>query len=114
METIEIKVERFKTSTTNTQSQGLKIEYPFVFHKGLLISIDLLVMIVIGTTIYVLVSKHVHKLLFSFKPYYKVKCRSCQFFSSNSYLHCAVHPLVVLTKKAVDCGDYRPNKKSIR
>ena len=33
-------------------------------------------------------------------------CRNCKFFDDNSYLNCAVHPSIVLTKQAVNCSDY--------
>ncbi|NJP08796.1 MAG: hypothetical protein HC866_04365 [Leptolyngbyaceae cyanobacterium RU_5_1] len=37
-----------------------------------------------------------------------IPCRSCQFFSSNAYLKCAVHPTTALTDEAVSCSDYSP------
>ena len=44
-----------------------------------------------------------NKLVFSFTH---TKCRSCQFYAKNSYLRCAVHPSIVLTKQADNCLDY--------
>lgn len=41
--------------------------------------------------------------MFSFTPN---KCRSCRFYAKNLYLKCAVHPSIVLTKKARNCLDY--------
>lgn len=38
-------------------------------------------------------------------------CRKCRFFSNNLYLKCAVHPTIVLTKKANDCADYNPRRR---
>lgn len=35
-------------------------------------------------------------------------CPNCRFFSNNPYLKCAARPTDVLTKKAIDCSDYRP------
>lgn len=36
----------------------------------------------------------------------QVYCKSCRFFSNNSYLKCALHPSIVLTKQASNCSDY--------
>jgi len=36
-------------------------------------------------------------------------CPSCQFFSKNVYLKCAVRPTDVLTDRAIDCADYCPH-----
>jgi hypothetical protein len=36
-----------------------------------------------------------------------VPCSRCHYFSSNSYVHCAIHPSKVLTAEAIDCCDYR-------
>ena len=44
--------------------------------------------------------------LFSLKPRHKLSCRRCRYFSSNPYLKCALHPVTVLTKQAVNCADY--------
>ncbi|MBD2535568.1 hypothetical protein H6G97_41765 [Nostoc flagelliforme FACHB-838] len=35
-------------------------------------------------------------------------CRSCKFFDGNNYLKCAVNPLVVFTKQAINCSEYQP------
>jgi hypothetical protein len=40
------------------------------------------------------------------KYFSQVPCRKCRFFSSNSYLQCAVHPSTVLKDEAKDCSDY--------
>jgi hypothetical protein len=39
--------------------------------------------------------------IFSLEPISQVPCRNCQFFSSNPYLPCAVHPGMALTENAV-------------
>lgn len=45
----------------------------------------------------------------------QVPCVNCHFFTTNSYLKCAVNPSTVLTKQAIDCPDYCPcNGKSLR
>lgn len=39
----------------------------------------------------------------------QVPCMNCHFFCMNQHLKCAVNPSWVLTKKAIDCLDYRPS-----
>ena len=39
-------------------------------------------------------------------------CRNCYFFTNNYHLRCTVHPDCVLTRKALDCPDYRPLNKN--
>lgn len=51
-----------------------------------------------------------NKLMLSFTP---KKCRSCQFYTQNPYLKCAIHPSIVLTKQANDCSDYYSKHKQI-
>lgn len=48
---------------------------------------------------------------FSFKPPPKTMCHRCRYFSDNSYLKCAIHPVTALTEQAVDCRDYCQNSK---
>lgn len=38
----------------------------------------------------------------------QVPCMNCHFLCMNPYLKCAVNPVAVLTKEAIDCPDYRP------
>lgn len=35
-----------------------------------------------------------------------IRCSRCQYFNNNHFLNCALHPVTVLTKQAVDCQDY--------
>jgi hypothetical protein len=35
-----------------------------------------------------------------------IPCRTCQFFSNNTHLKCAVQPTLVLTEEAKHCPDY--------
>ncbi|HEY9833649.1 MAG TPA: hypothetical protein V6D26_24065 [Stenomitos sp.] len=51
--------------------------------------------------------------IFSLEPISQVPCRNCQFFSSNPYLQCAVHPGMALTDKAINCSDYCPQKRKL-
>lgn len=37
-----------------------------------------------------------------------IPCKYCRFFSSNPYLHCAVHPSRALKLDAIHCPDYCP------
>ena len=47
----------------------------------------------------------------SFKPSPKTPCYRCRYFSDNSYLKCALHPVTALTEQAVDCRDYCSNSR---
>lgn len=40
------------------------------------------------------------------KPIQLAPCTKCRYFSSNSYIRCAVHPSKALTAQAIDCPDY--------
>lgn len=73
----------------------------------LLLPLAFLTIWAILTSVYIGLPKQVHKRLFELKPRQKIRCRSCQFFNSNPYLQCTVHPSVVLTGKAADCADYQ-------
>jgi hypothetical protein len=44
----------------------------------------------------------------------KTICHSCEYFTENLYLNCALHPTTVLTAASVDCVDYCPNSKTKR
>lgn len=41
----------------------------------------------------------------------KIPCANCQFFNSNPFLKCAVHPSKVLSPEARDCSDFSPQDK---
>ena len=49
------------------------------------------------------------KIIVNTNPLHKVRCRNCQFFSTDRYLKCAVQPSIVLTKQAENCPDYCPS-----
>ena len=51
---------------------------------------------------------------FTIKQDSKVACHRCQYFSSNPYVQCALHPVVVMTEQAIDCKDYSPNDRAKR
>lgn len=42
-----------------------------------------------------------------FKSFKRLPCRNCEFFSSNPYLKCAIHPSAAMTEHAMNCPDYR-------
>ncbi len=35
-----------------------------------------------------------------------IRCSRCRYFNDNHFLKCALHPVTVLTERAVDCQDY--------
>jgi len=70
-----------------------------------LIIISLVIFSAIAAPVYAYIPKRWQH-SFSFKPRSKVPCHRCQYFSGNSYLKCALHPVTVMTKQAVDCTDY--------
>ena len=43
----------------------------------------------------------------SLKRHSKIPCRSCQFYSNNPYIRCAIRPTDALTEQAIDCSDYK-------
>jgi hypothetical protein len=49
--------------------------------------------------------------VYTVKPGDKIICPGCEYFNSNLYLKCAIHPSTVLTEQAIDCADYCPNRK---
>ena len=46
-------------------------------------------------------------------PFFQTPCRNCKFYNRNLYLQCAVHPSIVLTKKARNCIDYCNNRQDL-
>ena len=63
--------------------------------------------------IYAYISKRrQHK--FNHQQHHKVACHRCQYFNSNHYLQCTLHPKTVMTKEAIDCKDYCPNPHAKR
>ena len=51
---------------------------------------------------------------FNHQQHDKVSCHRCQYFNSNHYLQCTLHPKTVMTKEAIDCKDYCPNPQAKR
>lgn len=69
------------------------------------IVMGLMILSTIGMLIHTCISKGWQRFS-NFKPPPKTPCFSCQYFSNNSYLKCALHPETTLTEQAVDCRDY--------
>lgn len=42
--------------------------------------------------------------------FHRLPCKNCRFFHQNFYLKCAIQPSKVLTKDALNCADYEPDK----
>lgn len=89
-------------SQTNAPRVDLPLKQPDLF-----IPLVFLVLWAIATTMYTGLPKYLQKVLFKLKPQQRVPCRECQFFSSNPYIQCALHPLTVQTEQATNCSDYR-------
>jgi hypothetical protein len=70
-----------------------------------LVVINLVVISAIVVSIYACIPKRRHHSLL-FKVSHQTRCHSCKYFSTNSYLKCALHPTSVLTEQAIDCSDY--------
>ncbi len=70
----------------------------------------LMILSTIGLLIHTCIPKGWQRLS-SFKPPPKTPCFRCRYFSNNSYLKCALHPVTALTEQAVNCRDYYPNSK---
>ena len=78
-----------------------------------LMIISLLMLSAIAALVYACIPKRWQH-SFSFKPSPKTLCHRCRYFSDNSYLKCALHPVTALTEQAVDCADYCPNIEAKR
>ena len=48
----------------------------------------------------------------NFARFKQVPCINCIYFTGKIYLKCAVRPLEVLTKKAINCSDYCSQDKN--
>ncbi|MBF2017536.1 MAG: hypothetical protein IGS23_20480 [Rivularia sp. T60_A2020_040] len=55
--------------------------------------------------------KNLYTQVVSLKHFSAIPCRKCQFFDNNQHLPCAVQPALVLSEKAVNCGDYAPKRR---
>jgi len=41
-----------------------------------------------------------------------IRCSRCQYFNNNHFLNCALHPVTIMTERAVDCLDYCPKAEA--
>lgn len=89
-------------SQANPPKADLPLKQPDFF-----IPLMFLVLWAIATIMYTGLPKYLQKVLFNLKPQQKVPCRECQFFNSNPYVQCALHPMTVQTERATNCSDYR-------
>jgi hypothetical protein len=83
-----------------------------VVDQALLIIVSFVFLSTIGLTIsrLVRVRRRKNRYHSSYAPSLgKRSCQRCQYFSSNPYLKCAIHPATVMTEAANDCNDYTPN-----
>jgi hypothetical protein len=51
--------------------------------------------------------KVTHEKNLALKRHSKIPCRTCQFYSNNPYIRCAIRPTDALTEHAIDCPDYK-------
>ncbi|PZV15727.1 MAG: hypothetical protein DCF20_10130 [Pseudanabaena sp.] len=72
------------------------------------IIMNLALLTAIAIPIYAFITKR-KRASFGFKPPLKSICHCCQYFSDNSYLKCAIHPLTVMTEESADCRSYSPS-----
>lgn len=55
------------------------------------------------------VQERVSSQLASMQSSQKIPCHNCRYFNSNPYLKCAVNPSTVLSDKAIECAEYKPD-----
>lgn len=77
------------------------------------IVMGLMILLTIGSLIHTCIPKSRQRFS-SFKLPPKTPCYRCRYFSNNSYLKCALHPVTALTEQAVDCRDYCPHREEKR
>ncbi len=68
--------------------------------------LNLALLSAIAIPIYAFIAKR-KRASFGFKPPPKFICHRCQYFSDNSYLKCALHPVTVMTEETINCADHR-------
>ena len=101
-----------QTSNSIAQShQGISTD-PFINTIFLNIAI-LATCFALIIPIYAYISKR-REQKFNHQQHHKVACHRCQYFNSNHYLQCTLHPKTVMTKEAIDCKDYCPNPQAKR
>ena len=102
------------TQASNPTQSQQKVEVSPILTNAVFLNVAILaICLTLLVPIYAYISKQrQHK--FSIKQDSKVACNHCQYFSSNPYVQCALHPVVVMTEQAIDCKDYSPNERAKR
>ncbi|RUR85879.1 hypothetical protein ACF3DV_23960 [Chlorogloeopsis fritschii PCC 9212] len=54
-----------------------------------------------------------NKFFFSLCQSQQHPCKTCQYFSHNYHLQCAVQPSLVLTEEARNCTDFHPKRSRL-
>ncbi len=96
---IIIREERFDEIQIEEMPITDILSYVILVSLGLASTIVLLDLLKLGR-------QRLEKIATPVKYFSPVPCRKCRFFSSNSYLRCAVNPSIVLRNEAKDCSDY--------
>lgn len=45
------------------------------------------------------------------KTMHEIPCANCQYFTNDHRLKCTIYPQIANTEQAIDCTDYRANRK---
>jgi hypothetical protein len=114
MKELKMETRSIVTQTSNSIIQGQqRIETDSLINTVFLNIAILATCFALIIPIFAYISKQrQHK--FNHQQHYKVACHHCQYFNSNHYLQCTLHPKTVMTKEAIDCKDYYPNPQAKR
>lgn len=103
------QVTHSEAQANQTQADGLILPSSAMFDHPFYAVLGWLIFSLMMSAIFTVIRSEI----FSLEPISQVPCRNCQFFSSNPYLQCAVHPGMALTDKAINCSDYCPQKRKL-
>lgn len=98
-----------EVQVNQTQPDGIILPSTVMFDHPFYVILGWVIFSLMASAIFTVVRSEI----FSLEPISQVPCRNCQFFSSNPYLQCAVHPGMALTENAVNCSDYCPQKRKL-
>ncbi len=73
---------------------------------------NLIVLSTIAVTIYASIPSRKHRSSIV-KPLQGMMCRRCVYFSDNHFVKCALHPLTVLTERAIECPDCQLKREAV-
>jgi hypothetical protein len=113
MEGTQMEAKAIATQPSNSlppSQRGIET-LPAALDATFLTIVSLVLLSAIAALVYACIPKRWQH-SFSFKLPPKTLCHRCRYFSDNSYLKCALHPVTALTEQAVDCADYCPNIKA--